>query len=86
MIERTLDLLCGGFHTISCRIKENNARLTRQLEDEKRALKAVQENLKFELNSQTELEKLIRVCVEDVRKEIARRYELHCLTCVWGLS
>jgi hypothetical protein len=55
------------------RTKENNARLTKQLEEEKRSLKAVQENLKFELNSQTELERIIRGCMDDVRKEIARR-------------
>ena len=42
--------------------------------DERKSLQQVRQNYAQELRSRTELEMLLRACVEDVRKEIARRY------------
>jgi hypothetical protein len=43
------------------------------LADERKSLQQVRQNYANELRSRTELEMLLRSCVEDVRKEIARR-------------
>lgn len=53
------------------RYKEINARLRRLLSDERRALQHVRANYAQELRSRTEMEMLLRQCVDDVRKEIA---------------
>jgi len=53
------------------RYKEINARLRRLLSDERRALTHVRANYAQELRSRTEMEMLLRQCVDDVRKEIA---------------
>jgi hypothetical protein len=57
-----------------CRYKEANGRLRKLLADERRSLQQVRHNYSQELRSRTEMEMLLRSCVEDVRKEIARRY------------
>jgi glucose-6-phosphate-specific signal transduction histidine kinase len=46
----------------------------RLLAEERKALHQLRQNYTQELKSRTELEALLRQCVEDVRKEIARRY------------
>ena len=56
------------------RYKEVNTRLRRLLADERRNLQQVRQNYAQELKSRTEIEMLLRQCVEDVRKEIARRH------------
>lgn len=53
------------------RYKEINARLRRLLADERRALQHVRANYAQELRARTEMEMLLRQCVDDVRKEIA---------------
>jgi hypothetical protein len=55
------------------RYKEINARLRRLLAEERKALQHLRANYAQELKSRTEMETLLRQCVEDVRKEIARR-------------
>jgi len=55
------------------RYKEANTRLRKLLADERKSLQQVRQNYAQELRSRTELEMLLRACVEDVRKEIARR-------------
>jgi hypothetical protein len=55
------------------RYKEANTRLRKLLADERKSLQQVRQNYANELRSRTELEMLLRSCVEDVRKEIARR-------------
>lgn len=59
------------------RLKEANARLRRLLAEERRSLQQVRQNYATELKSRTEMELLLRNCVEDVRHEIARRYVLN---------
>ena len=54
--------------------KELNVRLRRLLAEEKKALQSVRQNYAGELKIRTDMEMLLRQCVEDVRKEIARRY------------
>ena len=56
------------------RYKEVNTRLRRLLAEERRNLQQVRQNYAQELKSRTEIEMLLRQCVEDVRKEIARRH------------
>jgi hypothetical protein len=56
------------------RYKEVNTRLRRLLAEERRNLQQVRQNYAQELKSRTEIEILLRQCVEDVRKEIARRH------------
>lgn len=56
------------------RYKEVNNRIRRLLADERRNLQQVRQNYAQELKSRTEMEMLLRQCVEDVRKEIARRH------------
>jgi len=53
--------------------KEINVRLKRLVVEERKSLQQVRQNYAQELKSRTELELLLRQCVEDVRKEIARR-------------
>ena len=55
------------------RYKEANTRLRKVLADERRSLQQVRHNYAQELKARTEMEILLRGCVEDVRKEIARR-------------
>ena len=70
------------------RYKEANTRLRKLLADERRSLQQVRLNYSQELKTRTEMEMLLRACVEDVRKEIARRWvggggdctALHCCT------
>lgn len=57
------------------RYKEANTRLRKLLADERRSLQQVRQNYSQELKTRTEMEMLLRSCVEDVRKEIARRYK-----------
>lgn len=56
------------------RYKEVNIRLRRLLADERRSLQQVRQNYATELKSRTEIELLLRQSVEDVRKEIAKRF------------
>lgn len=56
------------------RYKEINKRLRRLLAEERKSLQQVRQNYAVELNARTEMELLLRKCVEDVRKEIARRH------------
>jgi hypothetical protein len=49
-------------------------RLRRLLADERKSLQQVRQNYALELKTRTEVELLLRQCVDDVRKEIARRY------------
>lgn len=56
------------------RYKEMNYRLKRLLDEERKSLAQVRQNYANELKIRTEMEMLLRNCVEDVRKEIARRY------------
>lgn len=55
------------------RYKEINKRLRRLLAEERKSLQTVRQNYAVELAARTEMELLLRKCVEDVRKEIARR-------------
>jgi hypothetical protein len=61
------------FHALQHRYKEANTRLRKLLADERRSLQQVRLNYSGELRARTEMEVLLRGCVEDVRKEIARR-------------
>jgi len=54
--------------------KELNNRLRRLLAEERKSLQQVRQNYANELKIRTDLEMLLRQAVEDVRKEIARRY------------
>lgn len=56
------------------KFKEVNVRLRRLLAEERKSLQQVRQNYANELKSRTELEMLLRNCVEDVRREIARRH------------
>ena len=56
------------------KLRDVNKRLRRLLADERRALQLVRNNYAEELKARTELEMLLRSCVEDIRKEIARRH------------
>ena len=56
------------------KLRDVNKRLRRLLADERRSLQQVRSNYANELQARTELEMLLRASVEDVRKEIARRY------------
>ena len=56
------------------RYKEVNTRLRRLLADERKNLLQVRQHYAQELKSRTEVEILLRQCVEDVRKEIAKRH------------
>ncbi len=58
------------------RLREINSRLRRNLAEERRALQQVRQNYANEMKVRTDMEMLLRQCVEDVRKEIARRYEI----------
>ena len=53
--------------------KEINTRLRRLLAEERKALQSVRLNYSTELRSRTEMEMLLRQCVDDVRKEISLR-------------
>lgn len=55
------------------RYKEINTRLRRLLADERKALQTVRLNYSTELRCRTEMEMLLRQCVDDVRKEISVR-------------
>ena len=56
------------------RHRETVARLKRQLETERRNLRAVRAAHANDLASRNELETLLRACVEDVRKEVASQH------------
>lgn len=56
------------------RYKEVNIRLRRLLAEEKKALTVTRNNYAAELRARTEMELLLRSCVEEVRKEIAKRH------------
>jgi hypothetical protein len=55
------------------RYKDINKRLRRLLAEERKSLQTVRQNYAVELANRTDMELLLRKCVEDVRKEIARR-------------
>ena len=55
------------------RYKEINARLRRLLSEERKALQSIRSNYAIELRSRTEMEMLLRQCVDDVRKEISMK-------------
>lgn len=50
-----------------------NARLRKLLAEERRALQQVRQNYSNEIGSRTELEMVLRDCVEEVRKEAEQR-------------
>lgn len=54
--------------------KEVNLRLRRLLGEERKSLQQVRQNYASELKVRTDMEMLLRQCVEDVRQEIARRH------------
>lgn len=54
--------------------KEFNLRLKRLLTEERKNLSILRNNYSQELKNRTEMELLLRQCVEDVRQEISRRY------------
>lgn len=56
------------------RYKDVNIRLRRLLVEERKALQQVRQNYAQELRSRTEMELLLRQCVEDVRKSMARKH------------
>ena len=56
------------------RYREVNTRMRRLLADERKSLQQVRQNYAQELKARTEMEMLLRQCVDDVRKEIARRH------------
>lgn len=56
------------------RYKDINLRLRRLLAEERKATKEARCNYERERGTRTEMELLLRQCVEDVRREIARRY------------
>lgn len=56
------------------RYKEVNIRMRRLLADERKNLQQVRQNYAQELKARTEMEMVLRQCVDDVRKEIARRH------------
>ena len=56
------------------RYKDINIRLRKLLADERRNLQQVRTNYAQELKSRTEVELMLRQCVDDVRKEIARKH------------
>ena len=55
------------------RYREVNVRLRRLLAEERKALAVTRNNYAAELRSRTEMELLLRQCVEEVRKEIAKK-------------
>jgi DNA repair exonuclease SbcCD ATPase subunit len=55
------------------KFKELNVRLRRLLAEERKSLQQVRQSYANELKIRTDMEMLLRQCVEDVRKEIARR-------------
>jgi hypothetical protein len=63
----------GGETGTDERYKEINARLRRLLSEERRALQNVRGSYAAELRLRTEMEMLLRQCVDDVRKEISLR-------------
>ncbi len=56
------------------RFKEVNTRLRKLLAEERRSLQQVRQNYNNEIGSRTDLEMVLRDCVEEVRKENDRRY------------
>jgi len=64
----------GAKNDTEDRYKDVNIRLRRLLADERKSLQQVRQNYAQELKARTEMEMLLRQCVEDVRKEIARRH------------
>lgn len=65
------------------KFKELNVRLRRLLAEERKSLSQVRQSYANELKIRTDMEMLLRQCVEDVRKEIARRYVIEqCLLAV----
>lgn len=56
------------------RYKELNGRLRRLLTEERKALASTRSKYEAEMAIRTDMEMLLRHCVEDVRKEIAHRY------------
>ena len=51
-----------------------NVRLRKLLAEEKRSLQQVRQNYNNEISSRTDLELILRSCVEEVRKEGERRF------------
>jgi hypothetical protein len=59
---------------IDDKYKDINIRLRRLLAEERKNLQQLRQNYALELKNRTEAELLLRTCIEDVRKEIARRH------------
>ena len=55
------------------RYKEVNLRLKKLVAEERRSLQQVRQNYTNEVNSRTEIELVLRECVEEVRREGERR-------------
>ena len=58
------------------RYKDLNSRLNRLLTEERKNLHQVRQNYALELRTRTEMELLLRQCVDDVRREINKTYIL----------
>ena len=69
-----LIVMCVVSINTICRYKEINVRLKRLLGEERKSLQQLRQTYAAELKSRSELELLLRQCVDDVRKEIGRRY------------
>jgi len=54
-----------------------NVRLRRLVAEERRALTQLRQSYAQELRTRTEMELLLRRCVEDIREAIADKYVLH---------
>lgn len=54
-------------------------RLRKLLAEERRSLQQVRQNYNNEIATRTELELVLRDCVEEVRKEAERRYVCLCV-------
>lgn len=55
-----------------CRYKDLNARLNRLLVEERKNLHQVRQNYALEMRTRTEMEMILRQCVNDIRQEIGR--------------
>ena len=64
----------GGGGDTDDKYKDINIRLRRLLGEERKNLQQLRQNYAIELKNRTEAELLLRTCIEDVRKEIARRH------------
>ena len=70
----TAGKVTGGGGDTDDKYKDINIRLRRLLGEERKNLQQLRQNYAIELKNRTEAELLLRTCIEDVRKEIARRH------------